>query len=487
MSTVFCKKIKKISDGTETGVGRPDAAGKAGSLILGGAVQRVHHGMENMAEEEDTKEQGHHFRDGEGPPDQFQPAGQGEQPGGGEEHHQLTDDGHHHAQKSIAQRLEGGGGDHTEAGHKEAQADDTQSGNADLQHIVGSLEETQDGRGEELDHDQPHHHDGHGKDDADAHRVFEPLCFPRAVVVGHDGHHAVVEAEDRHKDEALYLNVDAQYGRGGGGKGDEDLVHAEGHHRADGVHDNGGDAHGVDLTDDMAVGAEMAERGLDVMVHPGVEIDRQNGGHDLSDDGGGGGAGYPHFGEGTDAEDEDRVQNNIDDGAQSLGEHGLDGPSGGLEETLHGDFQEDAEGKGGADGEVDGARLNDDAAVGLEGEVDPGDGKAQHQEDQIAQSGQKEGVFGGAVGHIEILFAQTAGEQGVDADGGTHCHGDHQVLIGEGQRDSGQGVLADLGHKDTVHYIVKGLDEHGDHDGQRHGEDQSSDGHCPHFVFGDRL
>ena len=44
-----------------------------------------------------------------------------------------------------------------------------------------------------------------------------------------------------------------------GGEADEDLVHAEGHHRADGGHDDGGHAHGVDAADDLAVGAEALE------------------------------------------------------------------------------------------------------------------------------------------------------------------------------------------------------------------------------------
>ena len=88
--------------------------------------------------------------------------------------------------------------------------------------------------------------------------VFHTRCRPGcAVVIGDNGHHAVVQAEDRHEDEALELEIGAEHGGGGGGEDEEDLVHAEGHHRADGLHDDGGDAHPVDLLGHDGVPADV--------------------------------------------------------------------------------------------------------------------------------------------------------------------------------------------------------------------------------------
>ena len=76
--------------------------------------------------------------------------------------------------------------------------------------------------------------------------VFRGLCRERTaqvltakivgllgpVVVGDNGHHAVVQSEDRHEDKALELEVGAKHSGGGGGEGDEDSVDPEDHHRA---------------------------------------------------------------------------------------------------------------------------------------------------------------------------------------------------------------------------------------------------------------
>ena len=54
----------------------------------------------------------------------------------------------------------------------------------------------------------------------------EPCFVPGTVIVSHDGHQAVVHAEDRHKDEALQLEINAQDRHSRLGKGDEDGIEA---------------------------------------------------------------------------------------------------------------------------------------------------------------------------------------------------------------------------------------------------------------------
>lgn len=54
-----------------------------------------------------------------------------------------------------------------------------------------------------------------------------------------------------------------------------------------------------------------------------VKIDPQEKGHDLTEDRGGRSAGYAHFRETEQAENQDRVKNNVQNGAEPLGQHGI--------------------------------------------------------------------------------------------------------------------------------------------------------------------
>ena len=79
------------------------------------------------------------------------------------------------------------------------------------------------------------------------------------------------------------------------------------------------------MADDLAVWTEAAEGYVDFLVPGFIEEDSQHSGKDLSEYGGRRGSGNAHFGEAEQAEDHDRVENNIDDGAQALGVHGVNG------------------------------------------------------------------------------------------------------------------------------------------------------------------
>ena len=130
----------------------------------------------------------------------------------------------------------------------------------------------------------------HGVADAQLDGGGDAAGLAGAVVVGHDGHHAVVQTEHGHKDKGLELEIDTEHGGGRGGEGQQDLVHAKGHDRADRAHNDGGDAYAVNALDDAAVGAEALELEVDVRIQLPVEEDGQAGGHDLPDHGGDGGA-----------------------------------------------------------------------------------------------------------------------------------------------------------------------------------------------------
>ena len=59
---------------------------------------------------------------------------------------------------------------------------------------------------------KPNHHDARRVNHGELNRLVYALGLARAVIVPDYGHHAVVEAEDGHEDEALELEVDAEDG-----------------------------------------------------------------------------------------------------------------------------------------------------------------------------------------------------------------------------------------------------------------------------------
>ena len=56
-------------------------------------------------------------------------------------------------------------------------------------------------------------------------------------------------------------------------------------------------------------------------------------------------------------------------------------------------------------------------------------------------------------------------------------------MDGEGQGDGVQGVFTELSHENTVHNVVKGLHQHGNHDWDCHTQQQLIFGHDTHFVL----
>ena len=171
----------------------------------------------------------------------------------------------------------------------------------------------------------------------------------------------------------------------GGVIGDEDLVHQEGHDGADGHHDDAGQADGVDAADEPPVGPEAPDAQGDVLVLLHVEVGRQQHAADLADDRGDGRAGHAH----VEYEDEHRVQDDVDDGAQTLGVHAQQGAARALQQALQHDLAEQGKGAAHDDVEVLLAHGDDLLHLGLGAEERSGTGQAQHAAEGEAHECQK--------------------------------------------------------------------------------------------------
>ena len=437
-----------------------------------------------VAQEEDQGHgQTHGLCDGPCPPDPGHLAAEAQQVGGGQQHDELARQGDDGCIDAGTQRLEGGAQDDAHRGHGEAPGDGAQGADGHAHEFVAGIEDGQQQLGGELEHGEADQHDGESCHGGELQGLHHALGIPGTVVEGHDGDDGVVDAEQRHEEEGLELEIDAEDAGGGLGEALEDLVDAEVHDGADAHHDDGGDAHTQDRADNVAIGLHVAAAQLlELLVVSAVQVHGQDGGDPLTDDGGQSGAGDAHFGQTEPAEDQDGIQDDVGDRAHGLGDHGLEGVAAGLKETLEEDLHEDADGADGDDGEIDAAAFQGLGDGGLAGEEGMGEEQAEDHEQGGEQNRQQHAVARGAVGAFVVLLAQGFRQQGIDAHAHAGGAADEQVLDGEGQGKGGDGGLGDPGDIDAVHDVVQRLDEHGDHQGQRHVYKEPADGPSAHLV-----
>ena len=262
----------------------------------------------------------------------------------------------------------------------------------------------------------------------------------------------------------------------------EDLVDAEVHHGADAVHNDGGNAHLQHRPDGLPAGTHIPDVQMDLRVVPQIHIDAQHRAYGLAQHGGHRRAGNAHLGHAPPAVDKHRVQNDVDDGAGALEDHGLEGPARSLKQPLAEDLDEHTGCEDAADAGIGNAALHSLGYGGLHLVVRPDPENAEEHKQRRGDQRQEYAVARGPVGTLLVLAAQALGQQGVHAYANAHPKSDLQILHGKGQAQSRHRALGNLGHIDAVYGIVQGLDQHGNDHGQGHVHQQFSHRHRAHFV-----
>ena len=365
------------------------------------------------------------------------------------------------------------------------QPDDAQRGLADGKSLGRGREEAEQRAGDELKERAAHAHDGNGRDGREAHGLAHAVELSRAVVVGHDGDHRVVEAEAGHEDEALQLEIRAEDRGRRLGEGDEDVIHAKHHHRADGLHDDRGDADGVNVGNGGAVGADARKAQLDLDIFRVVEHKTERRAEKLARDRGEGRARDLKARKAEKAEDQDGVEHDVAHRARDLRDHRKIRAARALQEALGVDLHENAKRAADADADIV-LPVGDDLHVfRLQAEVGRGHRKAEEHEDGGGAEREEKSRACRAVHGRLVLLAQRAREQRVHAHTRAHGKGDAQHLQREGERDGVHRVLTEACDKDAVDDVVERLKEHRHHHRPRHVGKELADGHRAHFVFSD--
>ena len=228
---------------------------------------------------------------------------------------------------------------------------------------------------------------------------------------------------------------------------------------------------------------EAPEIQADIGIKPDIKENSQQTCHNLSENRSHCSTCNPHLWHTKHAENQNRIHNDIDDSTNSLGNHGIECPTGCLKDTFKIHLHKDANGADTANAQISLTVPDNHSAVGLGAEEKAAGDQTEQQEHQIATQGKKDTMLCRSIGTLLIFLTQRTGKQCIHAHTGAGSHRYHQILHGKCQRNRCQRILTDTGYKDTVHNIVHCLYQHGNNHRQCHGNQQFVYRHDTHFIF----
>ena len=145
---------------------------------------------------------------------------------------------------------------------------------------------------------------------------------------------------------------------------------------------------------------------MDILIFGQVEVTADAAGNHLAQDSRRSGARYAHFGEAEQAEDHNRVEDDIDDGAGRLRDHAVDCAPGRLQQTLKSDLENSSERHAETDFQIGRPVLLHQRILDLSSYEGAGSEQAEQQKQDVCQKGQKQAVVGSLIGAVESFFAQ---------------------------------------------------------------------------------
>ena len=434
-------------------------------------------------EEEHGRRQAHQLRNGECPPNCIDVTAETQQERSGQQYQQLPEQGHDGGINTVAQGLEAGAQCDTHCRKGEAPANGPQGATAQLQECRRGIKDAQQQPRHRLEHRQTYQHKAQCTGAGNFQGFGDALRLPCAVVEGDNGNGGIVQAEQRHKEEALELEIDAEHVHGDlavlRAELVKHLVDANVHHRANAGHDDGGHAYRQNRAHNVLLGLEVPQTQLDIGVEFQIENDRQGGCHPLTDDRCQRRTGDAELGEGTQTENQAGIQDDVDDGAGALGHHGKHGAARGLQQPLRQHLYENTQRQQAADADVLGAEFHGQRRVGHHIKIGAGAYQTKYHEQHRGDEYQEEAVAGGAVCPLLVAFAQGFTQQGIYTHTDAGGEADEDVLHRKGQRHGRNGalpdgilgevlVIGDAGNKIAVHHVVQRLHQHGDNHGGGH-------------------
>ena len=114
------------------------------------------------------------------------------------------------------------------------------------------------------------------------------------IIIGNDRCNAVVKSKYRHEEKTLQFEVNTKYCSCSDCELYQDQIHAVGHDRTDGLHDDRWNTYCINMADDLLFRPEALKGQMDLVVSGGIQDKAQDQGNDLPGDSGQGRSGCPH-------------------------------------------------------------------------------------------------------------------------------------------------------------------------------------------------
>ena len=188
----------------------------------------------------------------------------------------------------------------------------------------------------------------------------------------------------------------------------------------------------------------------------------------------------------VEGEDEEGIERDVGQSPRELHGHGKSRPAHGAKLSFGDQKDELSEGKDETDAEIGLTEFADARVLGAEVEISAPeeDEKSEDEKGEIKAEHEEISVPRGCCRLFPVLFAERAGEQGVDADARAHAARDEQHLDGIGVAERLQRFGAFGQHADeyAVHDVVERLNHHRQHEGEGHSEQEPEDGGFRHFA-----
>ena len=315
-------------------------------------------------------------------------------------------------------------------------------------------------------------HNGRAHPHGRAVELLDTVILPCAGVVANDGTQALHNAVGGQIQESLQFVVDAQHHNIALGERRQQSIQEGDKHRRQRQIQDSRHANGVQLQVQLGVGPQAGAAQLDRdgphVINDEVEHDR----YQLADAGSQRRACNAHFREGTDAENQQRVKDDVADGAAHQADHCDVHPANGLKNLLKRHGRHDDNGKHKGDAGI-GQTHGDDRFIAGEGpQKARHDGRADDGDNDAVNQRKHHAVGGGSVSLFLIACAHVQRDQRTDADAETNRDCIDEVLHRVHQRERGHGFLTDAGNEEAVHNVVQRVDQHGNDHGQRHRSQQ---------------
>ena len=201
--------------------------------------------------------------------------------------------------------------------HREVDRDDSKRRVADLVQLRRRVKDGNQRARADFKHDKTRNFNNKRNHATDLHRTRHTLLVARTVVVAHNRHEPLRQAEHRHKHKGLQFKVNTEHIHGHCGKSCQNAVHCHGHQRADGVHHDARQTYNVNVLHRLAVETEALKFQRNRVVAEKQNAKAHNHRKDLAANRRIRRTGHAH----VEVENEDRVKDDVCHRAHKLNDH----------------------------------------------------------------------------------------------------------------------------------------------------------------------